>query len=39
MRKLIVQGPSQETVGLEPYTADSPPGGSLSGVAFRGRKQ
>ncbi len=39
MQKLIVQGPPQESVGLEPYTADSPPGGSLSGVAFEGRKR
>lgn len=38
MRKLIVQGPPQETVGLEPYTADSPPGGALSNVTFHGRK-
>jgi nitrate reductase molybdenum cofactor assembly chaperone NarJ/NarW len=26
MQKLIVQGPPQETVGLEPYSADAPPG-------------
>ena len=39
MRKLIVQGPPQETVGLEPYAADSPPGGALSRVAFHGRKR
>ncbi len=38
MRKLIVQGPPQETVGLEPYTPDSPSGGHLSGVTFHGRK-
>jgi nitrate reductase molybdenum cofactor assembly chaperone NarJ/NarW len=37
MRKLIVQGPPQESVGLEPYTADSPAGGSLS--AFGGRQR
>jgi nitrate reductase delta subunit len=36
MQKLIVQGPPQESVGLEPYTADSPPGGSLSNVAYGG---
>ena len=39
MQKLIVQGPPQESVGLEPYAADSPPGGSLSNVAFEGRKR
>ena len=44
MRKLIVQGPPQETVGLEPYAADSPAGGSLAGsptpnVTFHGRKK
>ena len=39
MRKLIVQGPPQETVGLEPYTADAPPGGQLSNVVFEGRKR
>jgi nitrate reductase delta subunit len=39
MRKLIVQGPPQEKVELEPYTADAPPGGSLSGVTFHGRKR
>jgi nitrate reductase delta subunit len=38
MQKLIVQGPPQESVGLEPYAADSPPEGSLSNVAFHGRK-
>ncbi|HET7480869.1 MAG TPA: nitrate reductase molybdenum cofactor assembly chaperone [Rubrobacteraceae bacterium] len=38
MRKLIVQGPPQETVGLEPYTADAPAGGALGNVAFYGRK-
>lgn len=37
MRKLIVQGPPQETVGLEPYGAENPPGGSLTSVAI-GRK-
>ncbi len=44
MRKLIGQGPPQETVGLEPYAADSPAGGSLAGsstpnVTFHGRKK
>jgi nitrate reductase molybdenum cofactor assembly chaperone NarJ/NarW len=39
MQKLIVQGPPQESVGLEPYTADSPPGGALSNVAFHRRKR
>lgn len=44
MRKLIVQGPPQETVGLEPYAADSPAGGALAGsslgnVTFHGRKR
>ena len=51
MQKLIVQGPPQESVGLEPYAADAPPGnpfgndGSLGGdvptgnVAFHGRKR
>ncbi|HEX2729170.1 MAG TPA: nitrate reductase molybdenum cofactor assembly chaperone [Rubrobacteraceae bacterium] len=51
MRKLIVQGPPQESVGLEPYTADAPAGspfdneGSLSNVVpvsnvvFHGRKR
>lgn len=39
MQKLIVQGPPQETVGLEPYGAESPPGGALSNVAFHGRKR
>lgn len=51
MRKLIVQGPPQESVGLEPYTADAPAGspfdneGSLSNAApvsnvvFHGRKR
>jgi nitrate reductase delta subunit len=32
MQKLIVQGSPQESVGLEPYRAESPPGGALSGV-------
>jgi nitrate reductase delta subunit len=36
MQRLIVQGPPQESVGLEPYTADSPPGGSLSKAAYGG---
>lgn len=51
MQKLIVQGPPQESVGLEPYAADAPPGspfdneGSLSNagpsgnVVFHGRKR
>lgn len=38
MQKLIVQGPPQESVGLEPYGADSPPGGQFSNVTFHGRK-
>lgn len=29
LRQLILQGPPQETVGLEPYGAESPPGGAL----------
>jgi nitrate reductase delta subunit len=44
MRKLIVQGPPQESVGLEPYAADAPAGGALAGsavgnVTFHGRKR
>lgn len=51
MQKLIVQGPPQESVGLEPYAVDAPPGspfdqeGSLSkaapssNVVFHGRKR
>jgi nitrate reductase delta subunit len=49
MRKLIVQGPPQESVGLEPYAADAPPGspfdevgavGNASGnVVFHGRRR
>ena len=39
MQKLIVQGPPQESVGLEPYAADAPPGGQLSNVVFEGRKR
>jgi nitrate reductase delta subunit len=39
MQKLIVQGPPQESVGLEPYSADSPPRGQLTGVAFEGRER
>ena len=39
MRKLIVQGPPQESVGLEPYSADSPPGGTIGNVAFGGGKR
>ena len=36
MQKLIVQGPPQESVGLEPY---EPPGGQLGKVVFEGRKR
>ena len=42
MRKLIVQGPPQESVGLEPYSADASPGspfdkeGSLGSVGRKG---
>jgi nitrate reductase delta subunit len=39
MQKLIVQGPPQESVGLEPYAADAHPGGQLSNVVFEGRKR
>lgn len=39
MQKLIVQGPPQESVGLEPYAADAPPGGRLGNVVFEGRKR
>lgn len=51
MQKLIVQGPPQESVGLEPYAADSPPGspfdnqgvlskaGPSGNVVFDGRKR
>ncbi len=39
MQKLIVQGPPEESVGLEPYSADAPPGGRLSNVTFHGRKR
>jgi nitrate reductase molybdenum cofactor assembly chaperone NarJ/NarW len=39
MQKLIVQGPPQETVGLEPYSADRPAGGQLGNVVFEGRKR
>jgi nitrate reductase molybdenum cofactor assembly chaperone NarJ/NarW len=49
MRKLIVQGPPQESVGLEPYAADAPPGnpfdkeggagGASGNVVFHGRKR
>lgn len=39
MRKLIVQGPPQESVGLEPYSAERPAGGQLSNVVFEGRKR
>lgn len=39
MRKLIVQGPPEESVGLEPYSAYAPPGGQLSNVTFHGRKR
>ena len=38
MQKLIVQGPPQESVGLEPYAADAPPGGQLGSAVFEGRK-
>ena len=38
MQKLIVQGP-QESVGLEPYAADAPPGGQVGNVVFEGRKR
>jgi nitrate reductase delta subunit len=39
MQKLIVQGPPQESVGLEPYAPDAPPGGQFSNVVFEGRKR
>jgi nitrate reductase molybdenum cofactor assembly chaperone NarJ/NarW len=39
MRRLIVQGPPQESVGLEPYAADAPPEGQFSNVEFGGRKR
>jgi hypothetical protein len=39
MQKLIVQGPPQESVGLEPYAADAPPGGQVGNVVFEGRKR
>lgn len=39
MQKLIVQGPPQESVGLEPYAADRPAGGQLANVVFEGRKR
>ncbi|MEW6638135.1 MAG: nitrate reductase molybdenum cofactor assembly chaperone, partial [Actinomycetota bacterium] len=39
MRRLIVQGPPQESVGLEPYSAERPAGGHLSGVAYEGRER
>jgi nitrate reductase molybdenum cofactor assembly chaperone NarJ/NarW len=39
MQKLIVQGPPQESVGLEPYAADAPPGGQFTNVTFEGRKR
>jgi nitrate reductase delta subunit len=39
MQRLIVQGPPQESVGLEPYAADAPPGGRLGNVVFEGRKR
>jgi nitrate reductase delta subunit len=39
MRKLIVQGPPQESVGLEPYAADVPPGGQLGNAVLEGRKR
>jgi nitrate reductase delta subunit len=39
MQKLIVQGPPQESVGLEPYAADAPPGAQLGNVVFEGRNR
>jgi nitrate reductase delta subunit len=39
MQRLIVQGPPQESVGLEPYAADAPPGGKVGDVVFEGRKR
>lgn len=33
LRQLIAQGPPQETVGLEPYGAQTPPGGALGGAS------
>jgi nitrate reductase delta subunit len=39
LQRLIVQGPPQESVGLEPYAADAPPGGQLGNVVFEGRKR
>ena len=49
MQKLIVQGPPRESVGLEPYAADAPPGspfdkegavgGASGNVVFHGRKR
>jgi nitrate reductase delta subunit len=39
MQKLIVQGPPQERVGLEPYAADAAPGGRLGNAVFEGRKR
>jgi nitrate reductase delta subunit len=39
MRKLIVQGPPQESVGLEPYAADRPAGGQIGEVVFEERKR
>lgn len=42
MRKLIVQGPPEESVGLDPYSADAPPAppdGQLGNVTFHGRKR
>lgn len=33
LRQLIAQGPPQETVGLDPYGPQSPPGGALGGVS------
>jgi len=39
MQKLIVQGPPQESVGLEPYAADAPPAGQLGNAVFERRKR
>src|SRR5215208_388930 len=37
MQRLIVQGPPQESVGLEPYAADAPPGeGSMTSCSRGG---
>ena len=39
MQKLIVQGPPQESVGLEPYAPDRPTGGRLANAVFEGRER